>query len=161
MLRRYRLKSSSGFTIPELVLSSTVMVFIFSATLTLYIMASQVWREDLALNGLSRDANIAIERMVRGRPGNTGLQAAKSITSPAVGVSADSVNYTDANDAARSFYYSAGNIYTESGDSILSDVVSVAFSNMDHMLRIEFTVHKYVVDKEIRLSLRTQVTYRN
>lgn len=146
---------------PEILLGSIIFGIAITAAITLYVMIDQIWSEDLALNELSRSANIAIERIVHGRPANTGLAASQSVSSPATGYSANSIDYNDINDIPRRFYYSGGRIYNEGGQSIISNVSSVNFSNIDHVIKIDLVLHKYVVKKEIKLSVTTEVSPRN
>lgn len=146
-----------AFTLPELLLSSVIMGFIFTATIISYMMLDRMWKEDLTLGDLARDTNIAVEKMVRGDRPNEGLQAAKAVSTP----QSTTVEYTDLNDVSRMFYYSNNGIYTESGKCILSNVKSVAFSASASGLEIDVTTHKYVVDKEINFSLEAKVASRN
>ena len=161
MLQKNKRRNSAGFTLLELLVGTIVFGLIAIMTVTTYLMLNRMWKEDLALSELSHKANIALEVISSGRPANTGLMAARSIDLPVVGASGDSVNYTDVNNVPRRFYYSGGNIRTESGSSILSDVKSVLFSDIDHMLRIDLTMHKYVGNREIVFSVETQVSPRN
>jgi len=153
--------SSRSFTLLELLIGAIVFGLVAIVTVYSYTMINRMWKEDLALNELSHNANIALEKMSRGAAANTGLMAASSVESPALGASSDSVNYTDMNNVARRFYYSGGNIRTESESLIVSNVTSVTFSNIDHMIRINLILHKHVVDKEIVFSVQTRVSPRN
>jgi hypothetical protein len=132
-----------------------------AVTIIAYVTASQMWKDDLVMNELSRSANIAIERMLHGITENTGLLAAKEILSPAAGVTADSVTYEDLNSASRRFYYSGGKIYTESGNAIISDVGSAAFSYNGRTVLIKLALHKASGSKGIDLMVETRVSPRN
>ncbi len=92
-------KTTLGFTLPELLLSSVIMGFIFSATVISYMMLERIWKEDIVLCELARDTNIALEKIIRGESANSGLQAAKTVTVP----KPDTVQYTALNDASRTF----------------------------------------------------------
>ncbi len=161
MLRKNNRPHARGFTLPELLVGTLIFGMVAAAAVTTYVMLNRMWKEDLVLNELSRDASIAIEKMIRGRPVNTGLIGARSVESPLSGASGDSIDYTDMNGVSRRFYYSGSSIYSESGSSIAADVDSVIFYNINHAVRIDLIVHRYVVSKEIRFSMQTQVTLRN
>ena len=151
-----------GFTIFELMVSSIIIIFIFTATISTYIMLDKIWHEDLVLNDLMRSANIALEYIIRGVHGNEGLEAARAVTAPLEGLSSDTVQYTDYNNTSRSFYYSNNSIYASGGKLILANVVSAAFYNVDNtILQIDLVTHKYVVNKEIKFHLQTKVKRRN
>ena len=151
-----------GFTVFELMVSSIIIVFIFTATITTYIMLDKIWQEDLVLTDLMRSTNIALEQIIRGVRGNEGLEAAKAVTAPLEGLSSNIVQYTDYNNTSRSFYYSNNSIYASGGKVILSNVVSAAFYNIDNIiLQIDLVTHRYVVNKEIRYHLQTRVKRRN
>ncbi len=150
-----------GFTLPEILMGAVIFGFVSIVAVTTYVTLNQMWKNDLTLNELSHNANIAVEKMFRGRPANTGLYAAQSVGSPLLGASGDSVNYTDMNGVPRRFYYSGGSIYSESGSLIAADVASVTFYNINHTVRIYLVMHKYVVNKEIRFSMETLVSPRN
>ena len=138
-----------------------VFSMVAAVAVSTYVMMNRMWKEDVVLNMLSRDANIAIEKMVRGRPSNSGIIGAQSVESPLSGASGNSINYTDMNGVSRRFYYSSGSILSESGTAIATNVNAVTFYNIDNMIRIDLAMHKYVVSKEIRFSIETQVSPRN
>lgn len=161
MSRKNNRLNSRGFSLPELLVGVLIFSMVAVVALAIYVMLNRMWKEDLVLNKLSRDANIAIEKMIRGRPANTGLMAAQSVELPLTGGSGNSINYTDMNGVSRRFYYSGGSIYSESGSSMAVDVDSVTFYNINHAVRINLVMHKYVVSKEVRFSIQTQVTLRN
>ncbi len=150
-----------GFTLLELLTATIIFSLAIAAATTTYVMLNQAWKEDLALKDMARDANLAIEKMIRGMAMNTGLAAAKSIELPAVGASGNDLRYTDMNDVSRRFYYSGGNIYTESVSLMLSNVESVTFSNVNHILRIALTLREHVANRDMRFSMETQTTIRN
>ena len=146
---------------PEMLLGMVIAGMGIAATIITYVAVSQMWKDDLVMNELSRNANIAIERMFHGIPGNTGLLAAKEISSPAVGITANNVTYIDLNSTSRRFYYSGGKICTESGNAIISDVDSVAFSYNGKTFLIRLALHKASGSKEVNLMVETQVSPRN
>lgn len=162
MLRKNRFVNPRGFTIPELLLSSIIMVFVFTATIISYIMLDRMWKEDLSLSELGRDTTIAVEKMTRGGRANEGLEAAKDITLPVTGASADRVDYKDLNDISRAFYYTSAKIYTEAGSSILANVESAVFShNVNDTVGIDLVTSKRVVNKDIKFRLQTSIKPRN
>lgn len=151
-----------GFTVTELMLSSIIIGFIFIATVTTYIMLDRIWKEDLVLNDLMREANIALEKIIRGVHGNEGLEAARAVTSPLEGLSSDTVQFTDYNNTSRSFYHSDNKIYAAGGESILADAASAVFYNIDNsIMQIDLVTHRYVVNKEIKYHLQARVKRRN
>ena len=164
MSRNNKRRKVSAFTIPELLAGFIICALAIGAAAVTYVMISQAWKENLAINDLSRNANVAIEWMVHGKPGdrgNKGLVAATVISLPVSGDSADSVSYTDAFGSSRGFHYSDGRILAEDNDPVVSDVDSVTFSNIDDIVQIELALHKYVRNKEITLAIKTQVSHRN
>lgn len=149
-----------GFTLVELMLSSIIIGLIFASVVATYIMLEKIWREDLVSSELVREADIAVEKMIRGPSGHDGLEEAKSASVP----QPDRVEYTDIDDAVgytRRFYYSNGAIYNEAGKVILSDVSLVAFSKVNNVITIDLMTHRYVVNKEIKFHLQTKVKPRN
>ncbi|MDO8525216.1 MAG: type II secretion system protein [Candidatus Omnitrophota bacterium] len=161
MSRKNNRSDLRGFSLPELLVGALIFSMIAAIAVTAYVMLSRMLKEDIVLRDLSRGANIAIEKMIRGRPANTGLAAAKSVELPLTGASGDSVNYTDMTGVSRRFYYSAGSIRAESGSTIATDVGSVTFYNFDNTVRIDLVMRKYVVSREVRFSIQTQVSLRN
>lgn len=141
-------------------LSSVIIGFIFIGAVITYTMLEKIWKEDLVLNELVRDTDIALEKMLRGPHGHDGLEEAKFTSVP----QSDRVEYTDIDDATgltRRFYYSNGAIYNEAGESILSDVSLAAFSKVNNVITIDLMTHRYVVNKEIKFHLQTKVRPRN
>jgi Tfp pilus assembly protein PilW len=165
MLQNSRIRRLSGFTLTEMLVGMAIAIVGIAATISVYVMICQVWKDDLVTNELSRNGNIAIEKMLHGTTGNAGLLAAKSITSPTSGASDDEVTYLDSNDVSRRFYYSSGHIYAAlgaaTGDVILSDVDSVTFSYNGQTLLISLALHKTSGSKEINVSMETRVYPRN
>ena len=155
---------------PEMLIGLIVAGLAITVTLNAYVMVSQMWKDDLVMNELSRNANIGIEKMLHGAAGslNSGLLAAKSISSPVNGVTANSVSYVDSNDVSRIFYCSGGRIYAAEGVLptggivMLSDVVSVTpFSRSDPTVWIRLALRKASGSKWINLSVETRVSPRN
>lgn len=161
MSQKNKRRKFAGFTMPEMLVGMIIFGFAVAGAVSTYSMLNQAWKEDLTLAELSHDANMAVERMIRGMPANTGLVAAQSVQLPVAGASGDSLNFTDMNGVARRFYYSGGAINTEGGDPILQNVDSVTFYNTNNLIRIVLGLHKFVVSKEIRFSMETQVAPRN
>ena len=122
-----------------------------------YMIIDRMWKEDLVLGELTRQTSTAVEKMIRGVVGNAGLEASKSVSVP----QSDRVDYTDMNDASRSFYYSNGALYSESGGVVLSNVISAAFALSGNILQIDLTTHRYVINKEIKFHIQTKATHRN
>ncbi len=151
---------------PEMLLGLVIAGMVIAAALITYVMVSQMWKDDLVMNELSRNANIAVEKMLHGITENTGLLAAADILSPATGApAANSVTYEDSNGDSRRFYYSGGKIYAAlgmaSGNTIISDVDSVAFSYNGRTVLIRLALHKASGRKEINLLVETQANPRN
>ena len=166
MLQKNKRRKFRGLTIPEMLLGLIIAGMGIAATITIYVMVSQMWKDDLVMNELSRNANIAIERMLHGITENTGLLAAKEILSPAEGATANIVTYKDSNGVSRRFYYSEGKIYaaqglTASGNAIISDVDSAAFYYNGKTVHIKLALRKASGSKEINLLVETQVSPRN
>jgi prepilin-type N-terminal cleavage/methylation domain-containing protein len=168
MSRKNKRRKFQAFTIPELLVGVTIFAMIVMVAINAYATISQLWKESLVMNELSLGANTAIERMVHGKSANAGLLAAKSISAPAIGLSANSVDYTDALDVSRRFYHSEGKIYEEDGRSIISDIdqASIAASNIflnvdDRMIRIVLALKKTAGRKEVKLRVETKVSLRN
>lgn len=145
-----------AFTLPELLLSSMIMGFIFTATVISYMMLERMWKEGLVLCELARDTNIALEKIIRGEDANSGLQAAKAVSVP----QSDTVQYKDLNDLSKTFYYSNNKIYS-GGGCLLSNVSSASFTDLGKIIQIDLTTHKYVVGKEIKFRVQTKVKPRN
>ena len=156
-------RSRGGFTLPEVLLSSIITVFIFTATIISYMSFSKLWKEDDATAGLARGVFIAIEKMERGLGGNNGVREAKLIMTPQEGLSSDMVEYKDLSDQIRKFYYSGNRIYSEASatNPILSDVESVTFSNTNKMIRIDLLSAKNLGYKTVKLRVVTDVKHRN
>jgi len=162
MLRNSNAFGPRGFTITELLISAGIWLFLVLAVVSAYVMLNQIWKEDLTLNELSRNANVAVEKMIRGSPLNTGLAAATAISAPAAGSAADDISYTDLSGTSRRFYYSTNSIYNISGAAIVSDVGSVTFTNVqDSIIIIDLKLFRYVGNKAIRFSISTQVSLKN
>ena len=157
-----------AFTISELLVGLVIFASVVAIVISIYAMIGQMWKENLAMNELSLSANVAIESMIHGKSANTGLLAAKSISAPLAGSSANSVDYIDALDYSRRFYYSAGKIYAEDDSPIISNIDEAAiasnniFSNIeDRTIRIVLPLKKSVGKKEIKLRVETKVSPRN
>ena len=162
MSQKNRFINPRGFTIPELLVSSIIMTFVFTATVISYIMLDSMWKDDLTLSELARETTIAVEKVTRGTQANGGLQAAKGIVLPLGGASADRVDYKDMNDVSQTFYLSNAKIYTGAGSSILSNVQSAAFSNnTNDTIAIDIVASKHVVNRDIAFHLQTSVKPRN
>lgn len=152
----------------DLLLGVVILALAVIVAINAYTMISQLWRENLVMNELSISANVAIEKMIHGNSGNTGLLAAKHILAPLLGFSANSVDYTDAFDLQRRFYYSEGKIYAEDGKLIISNIDgdAVAISNIflnidDRVVQIALALKKTVGKKEVKLRVETRVRLRN
>ena len=168
MSQKNKRRKFRAFTIPEMLLGVIIFALAVTAAVNIYTMISQLWKENLVTNELSLSANIAIERMVHGKSANTGLLAAKRISAPLLGISANSVDYIDAFDVSRRFYYSGGKIYAEDDKPIISNIdeAAIALSNIffnidNRMVRIVLALKKSVGRKEIKLCVETKVSLRN
>lgn len=147
---------------PELLVSSIIMIFVFTATVIAYIMLDSMWRDDLTLSELARETTIAVEKLTRGTQANGGLLAAKDIVLPLEGASANRVDYKDMNDVSRTFYLSDAKIYTGTGSSILSNVQSTAFdNNTNKTVKIDIVTSRHIVNRDITFHLETSVKPRN
>jgi len=171
MSQRDKARESRAFTIPELLLGVIIFTLVVTVAVNAYATISQLWKESLVMNELSLSANIAIERMIHGNSANTGLVAAKNISAPVLGFSANSVDYTDNTTTLgipRRFYHSGGKIYTEDGKSIISNIdeAAIASSNIffnidDRVVRITLALKKKAGSKEVKLRVETKVSLRN
>lgn len=160
------IKNIRGFTLPEVLASVVIMIFVFFTTVALYIMLDRMWRSNFALNELTSNTGIAAEKIIRGYVRKDGVQQpgveeAKGISQPAEGSSSNILEYKDLNDQTRNFHYSLGKIYTESDDVLLSNVESAVFSNMGDTVKIEINTNKNLGYKDIRLHLETNIKPRN
>ena len=164
MLQSNKRRKSRGFLIMEMLFGLVIAGIGIAAAISAYVMISQLWKDDLVMNELSRNANIGIEKMLHGSGGalNTGLLAARDITSPAPNAAAaNNVTYTDSANVSRSFYYSGGKIVDLDNNEIVSNVDSVAFSYDGNNVLIALALNKKSGKKEIELSVNTTVSPRN
>ena len=161
MSQRNSKSTLSGFTLAELLVVALVFTLVSGVAITTYTMLNRTMKEGLVLQELCHNANVAVEKMTRGRPENTGLLAASSVDHPAAGASDSRVDYTDVNGAARRFYLLNGRILALDGTVMLSDVSSVTFTHVDHMVRIGMVLQRRVFDRNIIFSFETQVYPRN
>ena len=168
MSQKNKIRARSAFTIMELLAGVVIFTMIVMVAINAYATISQLWKESLVMNELSLSANTAIEKMIHGESANAGLLAAKSIVAPTLGLSANSVDYTDAFDVSRRFYHSSGNIYNEEDELILSDIdqASISGANIflnvdDRVVKIVLPLQKFAGSKEVKLRVETRVTLRN
>ena len=164
----------NGVTLVEVLVVSVIMVIILTGALTVYLMSETAWRESTARARLQRNASIIMEKMIRGAEGVYGIRNSKAINTP--NVTPPAVDYevvfTGIDNKNRKFYRSGSG----SGDEIIyydpdespttstfaEDINSLTFERLTtERLRIGLSMFQTVKDKDISISLSTDVTIRN
>ncbi len=157
-------KNRAAFTLSEMLLSASLMLLLAGSTMILYITLNRVWTESITITNLSRDAAIAMERMVKGMDGNDGIREAKTISSPAAGAAADqSISFVDVNGVSRVFYLDTADntIKSESGDVLTHDAESASFTNSGDYIQIDLSTCKNISGKDVRFLIQTKIKPRN
>lgn len=164
-----------GFTLPEILSASLIVLLIFVALMSFYSLAQAVWIEGNARASLQRQARIAMEAMVRGVDGASGIREAGNV---AIGAGDTAINFTDLSLNTRTFYFSPGQdadvstiadnqiIYTNESavDRAIteSNVKTLTFSQPSaDSVEITLSMEDTVKDKVINVDLATRIKLRN
>ncbi len=164
-----------GITLVEVLIASAIMVVILGGGLTVYLMSETTWQESTVQARLQRSASIVMQKMIKGVEGVYGLRDSKAITTPSypLPASSDTVEFTGIGNISRSFYLEENAPRDEvfydpntsvSGDaySIAADISSLTFERLTmERIRISLTMSQAVGDKDMSISLNTDVTIRN
>lgn len=163
----------TGFTLQELLIVVTIMVFIIAGALTVYLLCYRSWQEATVQASLQRDASISTDKLVRGVRGasetrKNGLREAKSFSIPIFNNSA--IEFVSGVDNRQRSFYLDGNqiVYDPNtslpGDEIVAakDIENLSFEKLSgRRIKIDITLERNIGNKLIDVSLETEVTIRN
>ena len=173
-----------GFTLPEVLIGTVLTILVVSGGVAVYVMSQTSWHEGMVEADLQTRASLSMQKMVRGMGRNLlsawgiyGIRDAKSanttgVTPPNPGTV---LEFTGTDNVNRSFYLSGDQlIYYDPNRSpatevITDDVSSLSFYRGDgsstygseNRVRIELTLQDEVRDKQINVTLTTDVALRN
>ena len=155
------LSVKKAFTLPELLIVITIMVFIIAGALTVYLLCYKSWQEAIVQASLQRDGSIATEKLVRGVRGasetkKNGIREAKSFTIPILNNSA--IQFVSGVDSqSRSFYLDSDKIIYDPDtlapdDEVVAakDIESLSFEKLSSQrIKINMTLPRHVNAKII------------
>ena len=169
-----------GFTLVEALVASAIIVIVIAGSLAFYLMARTAWMDCSKRVPLQRKASVAMEKMVRGINGTKGIREAQEISSPAVGLSANRIDFVDGedDDLTRTFYFypgADGNASTEEDNQlkyietdgtekeiIKNNLKTLTFTHSStSIVIIELGMRDKVRDKDIDVNISTTVRIRN
>ena len=163
--------TKKGFTLPELLITAVIMALIVVGSFAIYLTSYTSWRRSTVAISLQRDANMAMEKMVRGERDaggtkNNGIREAGSFTIPGTSV----IRFRSGIDGKeRSFYLSDGQLMydpdvTSAGSEIIvaSDLIDLKFEKIsDRRVRISLTMERFLRGESQTQNIETEVTIRN
>jgi len=170
-----------GFSIPEVIIGTLLLMVIMAVTYQFYSMAKVVWVYIYVQGDLERTAMISMERMIHGvdvdnvavgaMAYNTpkGLQEARSIIQPAVGATASQLEFEDQDNpgVSRLFFQTADRlVYTDSlnnsRDLIEEGVQALSFTMLAaDVVQIDLTLQRNVLGRVMSSNSTTTVQLRN
>lgn len=157
-----------GLTLMELLIAIIIMMLVVGGTLVVYLMSMTAWKEGTVQMGLQREANIAMEKMVRGVDGKNGIREASSVSTP----NSFTIQYTSGVDGKTRRFFLDGteikydlNTPIDEGDDvrIAEDVSGVTFNELvnDSVIEIDLNMLDKAGAKDITVNLYTVVNLRN
>lgn len=155
-----------GFSLIETLLAASILIFVVACGAVVYLMSLTTWKEASTQISLQREANAAMEKMVRGVNGINGIREAESIAI----VTSSNIRYTSGIDSIqRSFYLSSGKIMYDPSttnecaiaENVRSNGLSFSLSPDSKIVTINLGMGAEVRDKNIYVDLATKVQLRN
>jgi hypothetical protein len=155
----------SGLTLLELLIALLITMLIVMGIWGIYIMALNTWSEGREQIAVQRQANIAMEKMIRGIEGSNGIREAYSADLPTL----NSIEFTSGIDGVeRSFYLDDTGLMYDPDTSVTGDetnidenTVVLMFTASARVVTITLGVQKTFRDKAVVSNLETEVTLRN
>lgn len=145
-------------TLAEIVIATTIMVFVLMGILSVYFMISDINDYETIRTNELNESYLAMERILRGPAGNDGLREAilMTINSPS------DISFTTLSGVTKRFYLSNNKIYySPSGEVIADDVSSLVFAGTSKYVDITVVFSKIFRDKTLKLELTRSVKARN
>lgn len=159
--------TNKGTTILEMLIGSFIMLLAVSGILMLYVSTMTIWKEESARITLQHEANLAMEKMVRGVDGTSGIIGARNASAedPATLI------YTS-NDPVqeRSFYLDNDQLMYDSNTTVTGNEIIIAthvtadgtsFIINSDMVTINLELEDSVGNTNIKVNLHTKVKLRN
>jgi len=161
--------TNKGTTILEMLVGSFIMLLVVSGILMLYVSTMTIWKEESARITLQHKATLAMEKMVRGVDGTSGIIGARNASVEDL----TTLIYTS-NDPVqeRSFYLGDGGQLMYDPDTTATDdeiiiatnvtADGVSFTVVDgDMVTIDLELEDSVGNTSIKVNLSTKVKLRN
>jgi prepilin-type N-terminal cleavage/methylation domain-containing protein len=172
-----------GFTLPEVLVSSMILVIIVSSTTIVYLMSQYAWQEGSVQTLLEMKASSVMEKMIRGAGSIYGIREAKAINTPGVTPPGPGprLRYTHTSGINREFFLNSNeimydpNVATFGGETAIYDPnpdespsVTANYSTQlqferltTQRVRITLVLGQRVRSKWIYVPVSTDVTIRN
>jgi prepilin-type N-terminal cleavage/methylation domain-containing protein len=155
-----------GFSLIELLITITIMLFVLAGILALYLMSITTWHRGSTQIGLQRQASIVMERMVRGVDGRNGIREATSVSGLAV---AGTIQYTSGIDGIQRSFSLTGTDITYDPDTsvagneyaVASDITALTFTQNASLITINMAMQDQVQGQAVDVDLSTTVRLRN
>lgn len=155
-----------GFTLVELLIASLLSALVTGGALAVYIGILRAWREIDCRLGASREANLALSRMIYGVDRHPGLREATSY-SVATGADGWTLTYTTLGvpfEVTNRFVYSesASNLtYNPGGIPVAEDVSAAVAVAQGRGVTVSVRVDRVEGEFEGQCEIGTQVVCRN
>ena len=116
-IKSHFISNKAGYTLAEALIVSSILILVIASTIGVVIMSRLICDTGIKEISLQRDANMALERMVRGvkEPSDTfGLRNAKSFTVPAATPAGSEIDFVSSDGTTRKFLLSGSSIAYQS-----------------------------------------------
>ncbi|MCK4326586.1 hypothetical protein KAU86_04100 [bacterium] len=161
-----------GVTLVEVLVVSVIIIIVLIAATTLYLASETVWHESTVQGRLQQNASIVMQKMIKGvEKGVYGIRDSKTINyyPPAENYGVEFTGIDIPTNINRRFYRSGSGSGSEikywdgSAESTLAeDISNLTFTKHgSERLTIDFTMSRTVGNKDVNITLKTDVTIRN
>lgn len=106
-----------GYGLVEFMVASVIVIVLIAATLGVYVVAKTVIQNGIIENNLQRDANVVLDKIVRGlKEGGAivGLRSASSYSLPAADPAGSAIDFVGPDGNTRKFFVSGNSIIYQS-----------------------------------------------
>jgi len=173
------MKNDRGYTLAEILTVSVILTFVIGSVMGAFVTTKSVCYASIRILGLQREANIIVERIIRGLgdPANAfGLRSATSFSIPASDPVGSEIDFIGTDGNTRKYFLSANSVIYESPtESPVQKSIYTAQANSSLTLRfwqpagyadnetagIYISISQNAQNRTLSGSLSTYVNIRN
>jgi len=176
--RIFSILSKRGLGLTETLCALLIMIIILGISDCFFVFAKKTAMSGQTYIALEQTARVTVDTMTRGISGSDGIRQASTVNTPGIGVTNNSITFSDTDGNSRSFWFSAGIdgdsataddnqiIYTDENgnDTVIVDK-NVNTASFYHIwggyVEIVLSMRKTVSGNNLDVTVSTQISLRN